>query len=320
MIFDAAQLPACDSLYLSPHPDDILLACPARLVYDLGRAQRVLVLTLFGGAAGDECAALMERLGVMQVGLGLKEAGKRHAAYGSYRGLTFSPRESADEDLLHEVAAFFNDVAHRLRPRQVLAPLGVGSHVDHCLVHEAARAAFAGGEARDVFLYEERPEALVPGAVRIRLGQIGAQLPPAASPADGTSLWRFLRHFHLGPAFRGDLRGLRERLDAVRPALELWRTGRGWQPQRSRGPRVQPVLFPAGEDWGASLGELRAVWPPALRALAAAYADRLGGGPYAERYWLLLPPRESDGVERLVRSSDEAASSAAGSASQRSGS
>ena len=96
-------------------------------------------------------------------------------------------------------------------------------------------------------------------------------------------------------------------LDALRPALELWRTGRGWQPQKSRGPRVQPVVFPAGAEVGGALGELRGDWPAALRGLAASYANRLGGGPHAERYWLLLPPRESDGLERLVRSSDEAA-------------
>jgi LmbE family N-acetylglucosaminyl deacetylase len=307
MIFDAGRLAPCQSLYLSPHADDVLLACPARLVHDVGRGQQVLIVTLFGAPADGAQAAALERLGVAQVSLGLRPAGERSSAYGSFRALTLSPREPADEDMLHEVAAFFTDVAHRLRPRQVLAPLGVGSHLDHCLVHEAARAAFAGGDARDVFLYEERPEALVRGAVRIRLGQIAAQLPPAASPADGTGLLRFLAQFHLGPAFRGDLRGLRERIDALGPAVELWRTGRGWHPQRSRGPRVQPIVFPAGEDWGDALGDLRASWPPPLRALAAAYAERLGGGTYTERYWLLLPPRESDGVERLGRSSDEAA-------------
>jgi len=307
MIFDAARLPACHSLYLSPHPDDVLLACPARLAHDVSRGQPVLIMTLFGDPALDPRSAALEALGVRQVGLGLKAAGQRDPAYGSYRAVTFGSRQPADEDILHQVAAFFTDVAHRVRPRQVFAPLGVGGHLDHCLIHEAARAAFTGGEGRDVFLYEERPEALVRGAVRIRLGQIGAQLPPAASPADGTGLLRFLRFFHLGPAFRGDLRGLRERLDALRPALELWRTGRGWQPQRSRGPRVQPVVFPASEEASRLLAELRAAWPAPLRSLAAAYADRLGGGPDTERYWLLLPPRESDGVERLVRTSDEAA-------------
>jgi hypothetical protein len=306
LIFDAARLPACDSIYLSPHADDVLLACPARLAHDVARGQRVLGMTLFGEAPSGSRAEALERLGVMQVTLGLPPAGWRGTT-SSYRALTFAPRLPADEDLLHEVAAFFTDVAHRLRPRQVIAPLGVGGHLDHCLVHEAARAAFAGGDGRDVFLYEERPEALVRGAVRIRLGQIGAQLPPAASPADGTGLLSFLRHFHLSPAFRGDLRGLRERLDALRPAVELWRIGRGWHPQRSRGPRVQPVVFPAAEEAAAILEELRAPWPTSLRGLAADYARRLGGGPDAERYWLLLPPRESDGVERLVRSSDEAA-------------
>jgi hypothetical protein len=307
MILDVAQLPPSDSLYLASHADDVALACPSRLAQDLSRGLRVLVLTLFGDPGESPRAGALRRLGAAQVSVGLPPAERRHAAPRSYHAVTFAPRQAADEDVLHETAAFFTDVAHRLRPRQVVAPLAVGGHVDRCLVHEAARAAFGGGDGRDVFLYEDRPDALVRGAVRMRLGQIGAQLPPAATPADGTGLLRFLRQFHLGPSFRGDLRGLGERLRALRPALDLWRTGRGWQPQRSRGPRLQPIVLSADGECEGALAELRSTWPGPLRALASGYASRLGGGPDAERYWLLLPPRDSDGVERLLRSSDEAA-------------
>ena len=37
----------------------------------------------------------------------------------------------------------------------------------------------------------------------------------------------------------------------------------------------------------------------AVEKLARAYARALGGAEYAERYWLLLPPRQADGLESL---------------------
>jgi hypothetical protein len=37
----------------------------------------------------------------------------------------------------------------------------------------------------------------------------------------------------------------------------------------------------------------------AVEKLGRAYSVAVGGAAYAERYWLLLPPRETDGLESL---------------------
>src|SRR5258708_35086179 len=90
------------------------------------------------------------------------------------------------------------DIGPRIRPRHLYAPLGVGGHVDHRLTYEAALRAFAGEPGRNLFFYEERPEAFVPGAARIRLGLLGARLPPgAAHAAHRAGLARYLTSLHV---------------------------------------------------------------------------------------------------------------------------
>ena len=124
-----------------------------------------------------------------------------------------------------------------------------------------------------MFLYEERPEAFVRGAVRVRLGQVGARLPPAAAhAADRARLAPFLWRFHLAPALRGDLKGWPERLRSTGLAARQWRQGRAWHPQKGFGPRLQPVVHPT---------------EPALfegvRALQAALASSSASGARASR-------------------------------------
>src|SRR5262249_22263603 len=45
---DLQALAPCDSLYVSPHHDDVPLSCAARLLADAARGLRILVVTVFG--------------------------------------------------------------------------------------------------------------------------------------------------------------------------------------------------------------------------------------------------------------------------------
>src|SRR5258708_27875606 len=137
------------------------------------------------------------------------------------------------------------DIGPRIRPRHLYAPLGVGGHVDHGLTYEAALRAFAGEPGRNLFFYEERPEAFVPGAVRIRLGLLGARLPPgAAHAADRAGLARYLMSFHVAAALRGDLGGWSDRLRSTGPAAREWRLAPGLEPPPGVGPQRQRVVPP----------------------------------------------------------------------------
>jgi hypothetical protein len=299
------RLDVCDSLYLSPRLEDALLACAARLTREHERGRRVLFVTLFERSAplGSEGRRVLDVLRASDIGLDLPGARQRSGDYASFRALAFGHRPDDQAAVVKAVHALarIGDVA---RPREVYAPLGVGGHVDHRLTHDAALAAFESRDDRNVFLYEERPEAVVSGAVRIRLGLIGARLPPAASDSvAATGLLRFLRRFHLPHAWRGDLVSLLERLRAARLAARAWRESRRWRSHKGLGPRIQPVIHVPAPGAHESILELRAAACEVagrrepgepLRGMAAAYC-RLLGGPLAERYWLLLPRRDADG-------------------------
>ena len=300
MALDIRSLDACDSLYLSPHPDDVPRACGGRLLTEASRQQRILVVTLFGGSPEP-----VRTLGVpdaRQGALELPPAAQRNRYYSSFAALT-EGRHPDDDAWLSQIAELLNDIRHRTRARQVYVPLGVGSHIDHRLCHEAALRVFSSGDGRNVFLYEERPEAVVPGAVRMRLGELGARLPPAAAEAaDASSLAPFLLRFHVAAQARGDLKGWPERLRSTGLAARRWRQGRDWHAQKGFGPRLQPVVQPLEGAAAAGLSRLREAWPLAsgrsavrLQALSRRYSSRLGG-ENVERYWLLLPATEESGL------------------------
>jgi LmbE family N-acetylglucosaminyl deacetylase len=312
MALGQPEIGTFDSLYVSPHWDDVPLACAAHLLRDRGRRLKVLIVTLFGwgpdglaeGPGASKARKLLD-LEASHLSLGLPEARERSPRYSSFAGLA-EGREPDDEECLRRAVGLLTDVAHRTRAREVFLPLALGGHVDHRLSHEAARAAFHGGQGRNVFFYEERPEAFLRGAVRLRLAQLGVRLPPAAThSAERAILPLFLKSAR-APAFRGDLGGRLSRLATIPVAVRQWRATWTWRPLRALGPRLQPVVYPTEQP---ILGDVNALLPlpPSLQRDAQAYARRLGAGPHAERYWLLLPPRDADGFETLQGLVDEEA-------------
>ena len=271
-----------DSLYVAPRQDDIHMSLAARLVADQAEGRRTVLVGLF-----DEAS------------LGTREA---DAALDGLLGgppptrvrLGLSP--DAPDVLLHATEAL-SDLRYRTRAGDLYMPLGVGNDLGRRIAHEAALHAYGNGEGRNVFLYEERPEAFVPGAVRMRLGHIGARLPPgAAESADDTSLAAFLLRYHIPPSLRGDLKGLGERARGIKNAARRWREARSWRPGKGFGPRLHPILHQTPDALLAAVTDMvgdAAASPRAaerMTALATRYARRLGARGHAERLWLLLPP------------------------------
>ena len=278
---------------------------------DAARGLRILVVTVFGdgGRAWPEVGALASA-DVRRLSLGLPDARRRSDYYSSFQALV-EGRRADDDGWVKQLEEALGEIGHRSRASQVYMPLGVGSHIDHRLSHEASLRGFQSGGGRNVFLYEERPEAFVRGAVRIRLGQVGARLPPAAAhAADPARLAPFLWRFHLAPSLRGDLKGWPERLRSTGLAARQWRQGRAWHPQKGFGPRLQPVVHPTEPALLDSVRQLQAALAPTSGAakrvarLSAAYARRLSGGEHAERFWLLLPPREEGGITTVAEADE----------------
>jgi LmbE family N-acetylglucosaminyl deacetylase len=295
------QVGRYDSLYVSPRSGDALLSCAARMHADAAKGSKALVLTLFEGPAfAGGASPLPSLLGVDYLSLGMSPAQRRHPHRPPLSSLRFDTFP-ADDTLRDQIARLLADLRPRVGPRHVFAPLGVGGHLDHRIAHEAAISAFGGREAgRNVFLYEERPEAFPRGQVRLRLALLGARLPAGAvRSADRSSFFRYLARHHRAAQLRGDAGGILERLKALRPASARWREARAWNPQKAFGPRLQPMVHVADAGAAAFAREVASALVPAARgaasrfeSFAADYAKRLGGGRHLERYWLLLPVLE----------------------------
>ncbi|MEJ2209125.1 MAG: PIG-L family deacetylase [Anaerolineae bacterium] len=189
-------------VYLSPHLDDAVLSCGGAIHQQVAGGEEVLVITLFAGdAPGDrplsefacgqpahqigapqpaalrraEDAAALALLGAGAVHLGLLDAiyrrGRRDAGaaagvwlYDDVQTL-MEPAHPADPvtptALADGVAAILADEEAPL----VYAPLAVGGHVDHRLVHAAARLLAERGQR--LAFYEDYPyaEQLDPQAI-----------------------------------------------------------------------------------------------------------------------------------------------------------
>ena len=285
---DIESIGRSDALYIAPHAGDVIASCPARLADAVGRGQQTLIVTLFGPGPRDAGPH-------QSLALGWPEAPRRDARYAAISGVLFGEHEG-DATIVREMAGRLDALARHTQARHVYAPLAAGGHVDHRLAHLAALAAFGNVSGRDVFLYEDRPYALVRGAVRVRLGQLGVRLPPGAGRVDPRlGLLGFLLRSQAARHRRALTRGIGERLASLRGDARAWRETRAWNPLRAFGLRLQPVLQPAATPPPAVDASDAAALCGAGAArpeLAADYARRLGAGGFAERYWLLLPAQE----------------------------
>lgn len=182
-----------DLIYLSPHLDDAALSCGGQIAAATRAGQRVLIV---GVTAGDPPAAVSDyahglhtrwELVVDAVAARRAEDLAACARLGAdavhwdlpdciYRAdpATGKPYYTSDADLFGPVAdaewGLVDDLAARLRDLpahgRLVAPLGVGNHVDHQLTRLAAARAFGAAGLR---YYEDYPYADEPGAIAAAL-------------------------------------------------------------------------------------------------------------------------------------------------------
>jgi hypothetical protein len=272
------------SVYVSARGGDVAMSCAGRIQWERKQGLMVLVVTLFG-PPDDSVPADCDDFAA---------------------GLPLPPPrpEDVDEALKLEAVRVLDEVIRRARPRRLYVPLGLGEQPGRRLAHEAGLRTFQRGVERDILLYEERPDVFVSGSVRIRLGEIGARLPPAASRVAGEAgLARYLLRLHTVPQVR-EGSGWSERVRWTRLATRQWLAARAWRPEKAFGPRLQPVLHRA--DAGSVASVLQSVRAQASQrgafegagdrflGFAADYTRRLGAQGYAERLWLLLPERDEE--------------------------
>jgi LmbE family N-acetylglucosaminyl deacetylase len=201
-------------LFLSPHYDDVPLSAGAtvRLLADRGLAPETLVV--FGSEPDRDrplsafAEALHERWGLAaNEVINSRQAEEASAATvlgaqtrvlpfrdAIYRGDSYL----SDEDLFGAPASGEASLPAALTASldlgdspdatiRLYAPLGVGKHVDHQIVHLAGEEL--AGRGWEVWFYEDIPYALRPMALEARLAEIGAATrlePVARIPAEST--------------------------------------------------------------------------------------------------------------------------------------
>src|SRR5215208_3138240 len=184
-------------LFLSPHYDDVPLSAGAtvRLLADRGLTPETLIvfgsepdrarpLSPFAQAMHErwglsaneviasrqaEEAAAADVLGAQTRVLPFRDAIYRGDYYQSNEDLFGAP-SSEEASLPAAIAASIELGESPDASTRIYAPLGVGKHVDHQIVHLAARELARRGW--DVWFYEDIPYALKPMALDARLAEV----------------------------------------------------------------------------------------------------------------------------------------------------
>ena len=210
----AALMRPTRHLFLSPHYDDIPLSTGAtvRRLADRGLMPETLVvfgsepdrgqpLSTFAqrmhevwGLTADQViasryaeeSAAAAVLGAKSRVLPFRDAIYRGHVYLSDDDL-FGVPAAAESSLPREIVESLPLGESPAAETRIYAPLAVGKHVDHQLVHQAAKDLAVNGW--DVWFYEDIPYALKPHALEDRLAEIveaaGTRLEPVATiPAD----------------------------------------------------------------------------------------------------------------------------------------
>ena len=294
---ERAGLASYESLYISVSESDALLSCAGRIHAERVRGGKTLVVCLGGrpGSQTDDHREFDQALAILGTDLLFLD---EPVSEGLPLSKSLRDQGGDEQKLLRAL----EEVRQKTLPRHVYLPLGVGGLLPHRVAHEVGLRVFTGITACDVFLYEERPAAFIPGTARLRLAQIGASLPPGAWQVRGALLLRTLWGLQRAPYLAPLLRSWSERVSAGFVVGRQWAVSRTWRPQKAFGPRLQPVF----QEMSSSAREVPFVFKSRFRSLFGSrrrfgsalkgYTRSLGRGGEAERYWLVLPERLTAGV------------------------
>lgn len=286
-------------VFLSPHADDVAFSCAGLLATPTaaGVARRQLVTVFLSGPDADrrraEDQTVAKLLGCDYRCLELPDAPDRPEVHnGLDHFMPYGPPH----------LGIANEIVHRLLPHltpplTLYAPLAVGGHIDHRIVHEAARAlAYHIGPALRLMFYEDLPYALCPYSLARRLSALGDGSPRSMErgrPGDEQSAYR--RWLVSMPLIGDRLPGLRT-LVAHRVAQVALRADQ--QPARDRPgftPRLTSQVYPVSPPAGLEeqvIAAYASQWPlfatstQGLTRQLASYGQGVGKqhGKVAGRY------------------------------------
>lgn len=160
------------AFFISPHLDDAVFSCAEMIRHLVTDGWKVIVVTVFTEGADEHALRRLEDLdaahllGFEALHLGFVDAPFRQTGHVGFEEILFG-WNTEDDAVVDAVTKKLRELINTLNPDRVFAPLGVGEHVDHRIVFQAARLDGS------VEFYEERPYAYARGAVELRLRRLG---------------------------------------------------------------------------------------------------------------------------------------------------
>lgn len=194
-------------IYISPHLDDVVLSCGGQIFQQVQTGASVLVVTVAAGfpqsdvrsdfaaflhhnwgltaeeavtARRAEDVAACRRVGAQYVHGSIPDAIYRlhpqtkEPLYASNEEI-FGEFDTAEADLIHTVASSLGELPPA---RCVVAPLGIGNHVDHQLTRQAAERVWGAS----LLYYEDYPYVQRQPQSLLRHLQPGAKWYPRLIP------------------------------------------------------------------------------------------------------------------------------------------
>ncbi len=160
-------------IFLSPHLDDVVLSCATWIMRLKKAGHEIEILNIFN--SGEPHEAYQERmnedaeaikiLDIQASAFDLSDAPFREVIQRTKGQILFvTPDE--DQESLRQVARLLALKLNENAYDWVYAPLGVGWHLDHLIVHEAAIQSFALSKLR---FYAERPYSMVKHQTELRI-------------------------------------------------------------------------------------------------------------------------------------------------------
>ncbi len=167
-------------LYISPHLDDVVFSCAGKILQDIASGFNVTIATVFSSGSEQvskeyrarkaEDKRATETLGAQCVWMDFPDAPSRSSFYNSFRRIILDRDLNDNLDYVIQLRRAIEDLAVSLGAEEIYAPLGIGTHIDHRLVFDAASDL----SGRSITYYEERPYAFARHAAKMRLRSLGA--------------------------------------------------------------------------------------------------------------------------------------------------
>ena len=239
------------TVVLSPHLDDAVLSCSSLMA-----SRRSLIATFFTeGDARYEARRAEDLEAAKIIGAATRHLGFRDAPFRSVRHQSFVGIVGGWARPLLSVEKAMAALLEELDPELVLAPLGVGNHVDHRLLRAAATKLV---RPERLLYYEDLPYAFVRDQIDFTIGT--APQPDWASYFAAPYVQTYLSG--TPPEAVKKAFAAAQRFDRVKPAREF-----------------PPPNLTALRAYKTQLHDLF----PTPAAMAALYASR------PERYWARTP-------------------------------